>query len=953
MKRKFRAFLQGVLCILFVVLAVSVASGAETAPWPDSLPQFLDQYGTVVLLLDPGTGQILDANQAAALFYGYSQEQLRAMNIMQINTLGTDEVIGRLDDARTYQQNNFIFRHRLAGGELRTVEVRSYPVAYQGRDALLSTVVDVTAREMLSTSQWIAALLGGVLSLVLVIVLVMTARSRRRLRRVIDEAAQTNRQLQTFINAPGDLVYLKDERLRYMYVSETCATFYNRTPQEMVGLEDTDLSVPAFAALRRQTDLEALEKGGVVHNQTIWEGRVYQTTKFPVPVGDGRMGVGAYIREITGEYKAERQRRQVTQRLTVMADMLSKRFPSQHEQLSYLLEEMLKLTESRYGFVYLYNEKTEEFILNTWSREVMEACRLQPSSTSSPCPLHTAGAWAESVRQRKPIVINDFDLPSPLKRGYPEGHVTITRLLTMPVTVDNAIVAVVGLANKQEPYDDNDVYELTLMTTGIWNDLQRQDAEAKLAIERSRYRQTLISIGDAVMVIGPDRQVEMLNMVAEKLTGWSAADAIGRQYTEIFTTRRENTDTPATDPVALTFATGEIQSLSNHTQLLSKTGARYYIEDCVAPIRNGEGAMEGAVLVFRDVSNQKLQLQQIEYLSFHDALTGLFNRRFFNEELKRLDTPRNWPLTIVMGDVNGLKLTNDVFGHAAGDRLLERVSKAFQRCCRADDIIARWGGDEFVILLPHTGSEDAGRVIGRIEREVAKEKAEAFQGSIALGQASKTGPDPEIAKVLTLAEEAMYGVKLMSRDKYQKKALQEIIGTVFHNSAWEHEHSKAVSRLSERLGQALGLPEEDIKRLRDAGYYHDIGKVIMAPQLLDDSRTLTDAEWKEFRLHPTVGYRILNCFDQTVNLAEIVLAHHERWDGGGYPKGLRGEEIPLLARVVAVAEHYDRIIRRRQENGPVTILEALRELDIGKGSFLEPRLVDAFTLMLSGTPGEG
>jgi diguanylate cyclase (GGDEF)-like protein len=160
--------------------------------------------------------------------------------------------------------------------------------------------------------------------------------------------------------------------------------------------------------------------------------------------------------------------------------------------------------------------------------------------------------------------------------------------------------------------------------------------------------------------------------------------------------------------------------------MISKDGTKYYLQDRGAPIFDDTGKSVGVVIVFRDVTEAKKQHAKIEYLSFHDELTGLYNRRFFETEMGRIDTKRNLPLCIIVGDVNGLKLTNDVFGHMYGDFVLKSTAEIIRNNCRSDDIIARWGGDEFVILLPKTSMQEAKKIISRIKKDFESESIEAI-----------------------------------------------------------------------------------------------------------------------------------------------------------------------------------------------------------------------------------
>lgn len=308
-------------------------------------------------------------------------------------------------------------------------------------------------------------------------------------------------------------------------------------------------------------------------------------------------------------------------------DVFSNNFKSTQEQLDYVLNESLKLTESKYGYIYLYDEATEEFIINSWSRDVMPDCKIADKQGRE--KLCSAGIWGEAVRQRKPIVINDFEAPNPLKKGYPEGHVQLKNFMSIPIIIDNKIVAVFGLANSPHGYDQNDVAQATLLMSNVWNAKSRIEAQEQLAIERNKYLQILLSIGDGVMVVDDKGIVEVLNKVAEEKIGISSEAAIGRHYKEIFAISHEDSNKTITDPIAEVFLTDTVQELENHAVLTSLDGKKYNIEDSAAPIKDGHGATSGVVMVFRDVTEKKQQTKKIKYLSFHDHLTGLYNRRFF------------------------------------------------------------------------------------------------------------------------------------------------------------------------------------------------------------------------------------------------------------------------------------------------------------------------------------
>lgn len=644
--------------------------------------------------------------------------------------------------------------------------------------------------------------------------------------------------------------------------------------------------------------------------------------------------LGAIIGDIIGN------RERILKGNELLLDVLGRSFDSTQEQLDYALHGLLKLSGSQYGYIYFYNEEKEEFILNSWTQGVMEECSVHGEPKIY--QLANTGIWGEVVRQRKPIIVNDFNTPNPLKKGYPKGHVALKRFMSVPVIIDDKIVAVVGFGNKQTDYNDTDVYEMTVLMSGVWNAVQRRESVETLAYERNKYLQTLLSIGDGVIVIDRNKNIEMLNEVACRLTGWRLEEATGVHYKEAFVLSHEQEGFTVDDPIEKVFLTGKAQELGNHAILTSKNGVKYHLEGSAAPIRDDKGLLAGVVLVFRDVTEKKEQRKKIEYMSFHDSLTGLYNRRFFEEEMHRIDTERNLPVSILMGDVNGLKLTNDIFGHAFGDILLERVAEVMTSVCRADDIIARWGGDEFVLLLPRTSPEEAKIITQRIKKEVSVQKIRAVGCSISIGYDTKSDMSEDIIRTLGNAEARMYSTKTLERNDVQDRELDAIINSLAKISERESQHAIRVSSLCQKLGRAMQLPESDVQMVMEAGRLHDIGKIVLDPKLLKKGYKLSPAEWNEINQHPVIGYRILNSFDDTLELAEAILSHHENWDGSGYPKGLSGEKIPLLARIISVVESYDRMVYAPDVTSAKSPAEAIQEIQRCAGIQFDPVIVAAF-----------
>lgn len=350
--------------------------------------------------------------------------------------------------------------------------------------------------------------------------------------------------------------------------------------------------------------------------------------------------------------------------------------------------------------------------------------------------------------------------------------------------------------------------------------------------------------------------------------------------------------------------------------------------------------------MIRDITERKTLEKRLEHLSYHDQLTGIYNRRFFEEEIHRLNVHRNLPLTLMMADVNGLKLVNDSFGHAVGDRLLIEVSKLIKAGLREDDIVSRIGGDEFVVIFPNTTSEKAEEIATRINELASKEKVESLDISISFGWASKCTEEEDIQDVLKKAEDYLYKKKLFESPSIRSKTILTIIHTLHEKNKREEAHSHRVSAICEHIGRHLGLTDSKVKELKNLGLLHDIGKIAIDEHMLNKPGRLTEDEWNEMAKHPEIGYRILSTVNEMAEMAESVLAHHERWDGKGYPKGLKGEEIPLHARIICLADAFDAMTSDRSYRLAMSHETAIEELRRNSGTQFAPEIVAAFLEMM-------
>jgi diguanylate cyclase (GGDEF)-like protein len=381
---------------------------------------------------------------------------------------------------------------------------------------------------------------------------------------------------------------------------------------------------------------------------------------------------------------------------------------------------------------------------------------------------------------------------------------------------------------------------------------------------------------------------------------------------------------------------------------IRKDKSTFWGELKVGFLRDSKGNLTGSIGILRDISKRKKAEQKLKYISFHDYLTSLYSRAYFEEEIKRIDTKRQLPLSIIIGDMNGLKLVNDTLGHLKGDFYLCRIAKILEECCRKEDIIARWGGDEFSVILPKTKKENAYKIIDRIKDATQKTKVGKIPLSISFGIATKEKPNQAILTIIQSAEDNMYNNKIVDKKSLASSTISALERTLWEKSQETSEHAQRVKQLAVKLGNSIGLYQDDIDELILLSSLHDIGKIAIADDILNKNGDLSKDEWEKIKKHPEIGYNICSSSSQLAFIAKAVLAHHEHWDGSGYPSGLKGENIPVTARIISIADSYDVMITGREYKKPLSKEEAINELKKFSGKQFDPKLINNFIEILKG-----
>ncbi len=416
--------------------------------------------------------------------------------------------------------------------------------------------------------------------------------------------------------------------------------------------------------------------------------------------------------------------------------------------------------------------------------------------------------------------------------------------------------------------------------------------------------------------------------------------------------------------------------------------------DADRPVRFRESGVPAERRLARAFNSAAGAFLQTEARATHDRLTGVANRETLLTtlvaEVERATRHHKW-LSVAFIDIDRFKPINDSYGHNSGDAVLRQIASLISDSVRASDMFGRYGGEEFMLILPETAPEEAAVLAEKLRALVAQQPMliagkQTLQVTISAGIAGDVGSQLHVDALVDQADAAMYAAKSLGRNRvYLYRNVDE--GAPVRRAPISHEHREAataigrwasdtatealasvlapqphhrgrpsdmIASLATGMALQLGLPREEIERIRMASLLHDLGKLAVPSEILDKPSSLSDGEWQAIGEHPRIGQVILEQASSLREAIPVVLHHHERFNGGGYPHGLRGNEIPLGARIVAVADAYHAMVHDRPYKPAQTHEQALAELQRHAGSQFDPDVVDLFSsIYAEGVPPDG
>jgi len=555
--------------------------------------------------------------------------------------------------------------------------------------------------------------------------------------------------------------------------------------------------------------------------------------------------------------------------------------------------------------------------------------------------------WSKQLFNHEHVYVPDVDaLPPEAEQDKKDFHIEGTRsFLTIPLITEDKLIGIYGfkVVRGSKYLSNNQIAMLKVVAEIITGAIIKKEAEEALKESEERYRDILATIEEVYYETDLAGNIIFFNEAGLKIFGgYTAEEAYGINYKKLYKEPKV-----AYKTFNRVFETGNPEK-GLVLEMIRKDGSVFFGEISITLKRDKSGYVTGFKGIGKDVTERIRYEQRLEYLSMHDQLTGVYNRTFFETELSRLSKSREYPVSIISADLDGLKLINDTMGHDAGDKQLQACASVLKKSLRQADILARVGGDEFSAILLQTGKSKGEAIVRRIRRNVnrynrANEKRPL---GISVGIATAEQSDISLKELFKRADDMMYRNKLYGSGSSRSKIVKSLLATLAEKDYITVDHVRRLEELCCAVGEKIHLSSNQMADLALLAQVHDLGKVGIPDQVLSKNGTLSEEEWEIMRGHPEKGYRIATSSPDLASVADLILKHHEHWDGSGYPLGLKGKDIPVECRILAIVDAFDVMTNGRHYSEAKTINEALEELKKQTGSQFDPELVPIFIEVL-------